>query len=39
LDTLYSNFPGGFEKKEDKVLVIEKEKRKLVRKLGGKRLG
>jgi hypothetical protein len=30
LDTLYSNFPGGFEKEEDKVLVIEKEKRKLV---------
>ena len=29
LDTLYSIFPRGFEKEEDKVLVIEKEKRKL----------
>jgi hypothetical protein len=30
LDKLYTNFPGGFEKEEDKVLVLEKEKRKLV---------
>jgi hypothetical protein len=30
LDTLYTDFTGGFEKEEDKVLVSEKEKRKLV---------
>jgi len=30
LDTLYSNFPRDFEKEEDKVLILEKEKRKLV---------
>jgi hypothetical protein len=29
LDTLYSDFPGGIEKDDDKVLVLEKEKRKL----------
>jgi hypothetical protein len=29
LDTLYSDFPKGFEKEEDKLLVLEKEKRKL----------
>ena len=30
LDTLYTEFLGGFEKEEDKVLVLEKEKMKLV---------
>jgi hypothetical protein len=30
LDTLYTNYPGGFEKEVDKVLVLEKEKIKLV---------
>jgi hypothetical protein len=30
LDTMYTNFPEGFEKEEDKVLVLEKEKRKMV---------
>jgi hypothetical protein len=29
LDILYSDFPGGFEKEDEKVLVLEKEKRKL----------
>jgi hypothetical protein len=29
LDILYFEFPGGFEKDEEKVLVLEKEKRKL----------
>jgi hypothetical protein len=29
LDILYSDFPEGFEKEEDKLLVLEKEKRKL----------
>jgi hypothetical protein len=29
LDTLYSNHPGGFEKEEEKVLIAEKEQRKL----------
>ena len=29
LDTLYSDFPGDFEKEDEKVLVLEKEKRKL----------
>jgi len=28
LDTLYSDFPRGFEKEDDKLLVLEKEKRK-----------
>jgi hypothetical protein len=30
LDTLYTDFPRGFEKEEEKLLVLEKEKRKLV---------
>jgi len=30
LETLYINYPGGFEKEVDKVLVLEKERRKLV---------
>jgi hypothetical protein len=29
LDTLYTDFPRGFEKEGDKVMVLEKEKRKL----------
>ena len=30
LDTLYTNYPGGFKKEADKVMVLEKERRKLV---------
>jgi hypothetical protein len=30
LDNYYTNYPGGFEKEEDKVTVLEMEKRKLV---------
>jgi transcriptional regulator with XRE-family HTH domain len=29
LEILYSDFPGGFERDEDKALVAEKEKRKM----------
>jgi hypothetical protein len=28
LDKLYSDFPRGFEKEEDKIMVLDKEKRK-----------
>jgi len=38
LDTLYSNFPKGFEKEEDKLLVVEKEKKNVSLKTGGRNL-
>jgi hypothetical protein len=30
LDALYNNLPGGLEKEDDRVLIVEKEQRKSI---------